>query len=335
MRLKRHPMIPPALRQSLHLLLKMRRKTQKDSTALGHCPRRSSSSKDPPSEKPPSPESSSSHAATLRTRSLPLNASDGHNQGGLEGDSLEIILSFSTQVSCALMRSMQSLPHSPCPSLSNPWGAMPGSHPDTTDEESLLAEKLPFSPVPDSSEKGFSVSLAELRECTIERGEESEKEDRGPERPLTTPSAACAQSVISALPPQEIQKMIQEVKDLDEDTLKQLEDIHVVILHKEEGAGLGFSIAGGIDQENKATTVRKTSTHVNLLGGGGGGGVANDCHAIGLAVSKTLTGNPLGSSERTADITGFNTLIVSLGSTPGFSPPPQRLCNCTLVYILN
>lgn len=28
-----------------------------------------------------------------------------------------------------------------------------------------------------------------------------------------------------------------------------------MILHKEEGAGLGFSIAGGIDLENKATTV--------------------------------------------------------------------------------
>lgn len=39
--------------------------------------------------------------------------------------------------------------------------------------------------------------------------------------------------------------------------MQQLEDIHVVILHKEEGAGLGFTIAGGIDQ-NKATTVSKT-----------------------------------------------------------------------------
>lgn len=39
--------------------------------------------------------------------------------------------------------------------------------------------------------------------------------------------------------------------------MQQLEDIHVVILHKEEGAGLGFSIAGGIDLENKATTVHR------------------------------------------------------------------------------
>lgn len=63
-------------------------------------------------------------------------------------------------------------------------------------------------------------SLAELRERTIERGEECEKEERQPERPLTSASALCAQSMLSALPQQEIQRMIQEVKDLDEDTLR-------------------------------------------------------------------------------------------------------------------
>lgn len=36
---------------------------------------------------------------------------------------------------------------------------------------------------------------------------------------------------------------------------QQLVHIHVVILHKEEGAGLGFSIAGGSDLESKALTV--------------------------------------------------------------------------------
>jgi len=61
--------------------------------------------------------------------------------------------------------------------------------------------------------------LAELRERTIERGEECE-EERKPERPLTSASALCAQSMLSALPQQEIQRMIQEVKDLDEDTLR-------------------------------------------------------------------------------------------------------------------
>lgn len=63
-------------------------------------------------------------------------------------------------------------------------------------------------------------SLAKLRERTIERGEECEKEEWKPERPLTSASDVCAQSMLSALPPEEIQQMIQEVKDLDEDTLR-------------------------------------------------------------------------------------------------------------------
>ncbi|KAM9461157.1 pro-interleukin-16 isoform 2-T2 [Clarias gariepinus] len=222
------------------------------SPPLDHCPRRSSSSKDPSTQTISSLEGHSSHTASLRTRSLPLNTSDAHGQCGLEGEALEIILSFSNQVSNALMRSMQSLPNSPCLKLGNPWSVSSESSEHNPTEEDITLSDTSRSAAPDSTEKGFSVSLAELRERTIERGEESEKT----ERPLTTPSAVCAQSVISALPPQEIQRMIQEVRDLDEDTLKQLEDIHVVILHKEEGTGLGFSIAGGIDQ-NKSTTVHK------------------------------------------------------------------------------
>ncbi|XP_060739959.1 pro-interleukin-16 isoform X2 [Tachysurus vachellii] len=232
---------------------------EEGSPPLEHIPRRSSSSKDPPTEKLLSVEGHSSHTASLRTRSLPLNTSslpEAHSQCILEGETLKIILSFSNQVSHALMRSMQSLPQSPCLKLGNPWSAPSGlSHNNPIDEDMSSSEPL-LSPAPDSAEKGFSVSLAELRERTIERGEDSEKTHCASERPLTTPSAVCAQSVISALPHQEIQRLIQEVKDLDDDTLKQLEDIHVVILHKEEGVGLGFSIAGGIDQ-NKATTVHK------------------------------------------------------------------------------
>lgn len=54
-----------------------------------------------------------------------------------------------------------------------------------------------------------------------------------------------------------MKKLIEEVKDLDEATLKQLDSIHVTILHKEEGAGLGFSLAGGADLENKVITVHR------------------------------------------------------------------------------
>ncbi|XP_057210189.1 pro-interleukin-16 isoform X2 [Triplophysa rosa] len=219
-----------------------------------HVPRRSSSSKEATAEKPS--EGAGSHGVSLRTRSLPLGSSEAPNLG-LEGESLGIILSFSNQVSSALMRSMQSLPQSPCVRFGNPWSAPPGSSLHNPIEQDSSSEKPTPSQTLENNERGFSVSLAELRERTIERGAECEKEDETPERPLTSASAVCAQSMISALPPEEIQEMIQEVKDLDEDTLRQLEDIHVVILHKEEGAGLGFSIAGGIDLENKATTVHR------------------------------------------------------------------------------
>uniref|UniRef100_A0A8C1YU66 Pro-interleukin-16 n=1 Tax=Cyprinus carpio TaxID=7962 RepID=A0A8C1YU66_CYPCA len=229
--------------------------SEEDLSPSSHVPRRSSSSKEGPIEKT---EGAGTHAVSLRTRSLPLSpSSDAPNSSGLDGESLGIILSFSNQVSNALMRSMQSLPQSPCVRFGNPWSAPPGSPLHNPIEEDSPGEKPPPSTALENNEKGFSVSLAKLRVRTIERGEECEKEEWKPERPLTSATDVCAQSMLSALPPQEIQRMIQEVKDLDEDTLRQLEDIHVVILHKEEGAGLGFSIAGGIDLENKATTVHR------------------------------------------------------------------------------
>ncbi|KAM3876865.1 pro-interleukin-16 [Diretmus argenteus] len=177
--------------------------------------------------------------------SLTLNAStsaDNPSLRGLDGENLGRILAFSNQVSQALMR---SLPMSPC-SLSpgNPRSPEPRG-PHTSDPNPQESDAAP-----DSIEKGFSVSLAKLRECTIERGEGGSND----EAPATS---ACAHSVISAIPPQEIHRMVQEVKALDEETLKQLVDIHVVILHKEEGAGLGFTIAGGIDLESKSLTVHR------------------------------------------------------------------------------
>lgn len=126
------------------------------------------------------------------------------------------------------------------------------------------------------------LSLAVLRERTITRGELECEDTSG----LTS---ASIQAALSAIPSQTRQMMIQEVQTLDDDALKvpiihiyvigyrismthrinrtecmnvplpqQLEDIHVVVLHKDEGTGLGFSIAGGSDLENKAPTVSKS-----------------------------------------------------------------------------
>ncbi|XP_067453826.1 pro-interleukin-16 isoform X2 [Thunnus thynnus] len=174
-----------------------------------------------------------------QTPSAPAST-DINSLRGLEGESLGKILAFSNQVSQALMR---SLPMSSC--HGNPRSQ---NLQDPAAEDSKNPQECDSAL--DTSDRGFSVSLATLRECTIERAEGGAHDE-------AAVTSACAHSVISAIPSQEIERMIQEVKALDEDTLKQLLDIHVVILHKEEGAGLGFSIAGGSDLESKATTVHK------------------------------------------------------------------------------
>uniref|UniRef100_A0A663FJI1 PDZ domain containing 2 n=1 Tax=Aquila chrysaetos chrysaetos TaxID=223781 RepID=A0A663FJI1_AQUCH len=60
------------------------------------------------------------------------------------------------------------------------------------------------------------------------------------------------QSVLSAVVPKcDVVAMLQEVK------AQSKEDTYFVVLHKEEGAGLGFSVAGGIDLEQKSVTVHR------------------------------------------------------------------------------
>ncbi|MBN3296318.1 IL16 protein, partial [Amia calva] len=198
---------------------------------------------------------------SLRTRSLPLSPTQSPETTNLkvfDSESLGKILSFSNQVSHALMRSMRSLPQSPSIWHGNPWHPSSGTPQDGTEDDLAGADKTPLSPAIDSNhyEKGFSVSLAELRECTIGMVEEKKEEGKR-ECYASLSSSVSAHSVISIIPPEEIEKMIEEVKALDEETLKQFEDIHVVILHKEEGTGLGFSISGGIDLENKVTAVHR------------------------------------------------------------------------------
>ncbi|XP_054033719.1 PDZ domain-containing protein 2 isoform X4 [Dryobates pubescens] len=62
------------------------------------------------------------------------------------------------------------------------------------------------------------------------------------------------QSVLSAVVPKcNVDAMLQEVKA----QIKNKEDTYFVVLHKEEGAGLGFSVAGGIDLEQKSVTVHR------------------------------------------------------------------------------
>ncbi|XP_071344385.1 pro-interleukin-16 isoform X2 [Trachinotus anak] len=221
-------------------VLASKQESEPERVTLSKVPPPATSNQD---EREAPPEGTEADGAQNQGKQLSINPSagpptDSNSMRGLDEEGLGKILAFSNQVSQALMRSLpMKSSHARSPNLQDP-----SSEDVSNSEESGAAA--------DGTDRGFSVSLATLRDCTIERGEGGSQDETGV-------TSASAQSVISAIPSQEIQGMIQEVSTLDEDTLKQLVDIHVVILHKEEGAGLGFSIAGGSDLETKALTVHK------------------------------------------------------------------------------
>ncbi|XP_037532583.1 uncharacterized protein LOC119409756 [Nematolebias whitei] len=110
-----------------------------------------------------------------------------------------------------------------------------------------------------SDRKSFSLSLAEL--CNFS-GVEYESDTDVDEwaqhnrRSASMSSDISAFSCVSLMPAEELDKLLEDVRDLGDETLQEYDDIQVVVLHKEVGVGLGFSLAGGADQ-NKPITVHK------------------------------------------------------------------------------
>uniref|UniRef100_A0A8C5PLZ0 Pro-interleukin-16 n=1 Tax=Leptobrachium leishanense TaxID=445787 RepID=A0A8C5PLZ0_9ANUR len=186
-----------------------------------------------------------------RSRSYPLTKSSSLDATTII-DNCSKIYFISNQVSSALMKSLQCFPpQSPQSQGNDPWQQ------DTTTADESQGSLSTESPHLDS---GFSVNLSELRGYGA--GHPEKKEDNASQQSLsplsaTTSTGHSGQSVISLLPQEELARFIEEVKELDEETLKQFDDIHVVVLHKEEGTGLGFSLAGGHDLENKAVSVHR------------------------------------------------------------------------------
>ncbi|XP_075267022.1 PDZ domain-containing protein 2 isoform X2 [Opisthocomus hoazin] len=89
-------------------------------------------------------------------------------------------------------------------------------------------------PAGERSENSWSISLDQLLVSSLDQQK--------------------LQSVLSAVVPKcDVAAMLQEVKA----QVKSKEDTYFVVLHKEEGAGLGFSVAGGIDLEQKSVTVHR------------------------------------------------------------------------------
>ncbi|NXS41135.1 IL16 protein, partial [Balaeniceps rex] len=192
-------------------------------------------------------------AHSLRSRSFPLTATQSCEMMKPYDEKYSKIYSISSQVSSALMKSLLCLPQSPVSSGNSAWETL-----DTLSQSSVEEDGTSLSPASENHhlDAGFSLNLSELREYTVSLAD-NEKEEEKQEHGSPQASGVSGQSVISLLSPEELAKLIEEVKSLDEATLKEFDDIHVTILHKEEDTGLGFSLAGGIDLENKVITVHK------------------------------------------------------------------------------
>ncbi|XP_032838932.2 pro-interleukin-16 [Tyto alba] len=192
-------------------------------------------------------------AYSLRSRSFPLTAAQSCEMMKSYDEKCSKIYSISSQVSSALMKSLLCLPQSLASAGNSAWETL-----DTLSQSSVEEDGTFLSPASENHhpDTGFSLNLSELREYTVSLAD-NEKEEEKQEHGSPQASTVSGQSVISLLSPEELAKLIEEVKSLDEATLKEFDDIHVTILHKEEDTGLGFSLAGGIDLENKVITVHK------------------------------------------------------------------------------
>ncbi|XP_067093412.1 uncharacterized protein si:dkey-92i15.4 [Osmerus mordax] len=108
-----------------------------------------------------------------------------------------------------------------------------------------------------SDRRSFCLSLAEL--CNfggVDYETEAELEDWPPGRSASLSSDVSALSCVSVLDSEELDRLLDDVRSLGDDTLQNYEDVQVVVLHKEVGIGLGFTVAGGEDQ-NKPVTVHR------------------------------------------------------------------------------
>ncbi|XP_045439384.1 pro-interleukin-16 isoform X2 [Pipistrellus kuhlii] len=171
-----------------------------------------------------------------RARSLPL--SRARSLDADTGDGTCRLRALSGRVSCAVLRSLLGRPASApgSPRGRAPAEASPGPDPD---------------PAAGSTDSGFSLNLSELRGYSEGLGELGEPPE------ATACSPAAGQAVLALLSAEELRELLEEVQELDAAALQQLESIHVTVLHKEEGAGLGFSLAGGADLESREVTVHR------------------------------------------------------------------------------
>lgn len=110
-----------------------------------------------------------------------------------------------------------------------------------------------------SDRRSFCVSLSDL--CNFagvdyESENDSDEWQSAGRRTASLSSDISALSYVSVLPSEELDRLLEDVRSLGDNNLQDYDDVQVVVLHKEVGVGLGFSVAGGLDQ-NKPVTVHK------------------------------------------------------------------------------
>nr|XP_040021297.1 uncharacterized protein si:dkey-92i15.4 [Gasterosteus aculeatus aculeatus]XP_040021298.1 uncharacterized protein si:dkey-92i15.4 [Gasterosteus aculeatus aculeatus]XP_040021299.1 uncharacterized protein si:dkey-92i15.4 [Gasterosteus aculeatus aculeatus] len=110
-----------------------------------------------------------------------------------------------------------------------------------------------------SDHKSFCVSLADLRnfagvDCESEN-DIDEWQSTGGRRTASLSSDMSAFSSVSVMPSEKLDKLLEDVMSAGDST-QDCNDVQVVVLHKDVGVGMGFSMAGGVDQ-NKPVTVHK------------------------------------------------------------------------------
>ncbi|XP_037309746.2 uncharacterized protein si:dkey-92i15.4 [Pungitius pungitius] len=110
-----------------------------------------------------------------------------------------------------------------------------------------------------SDHKSFCLSLADLRNFAGVDGESENDIDEWQctdRRTASLSSDMSAFSSVSVMPSEELDRLLEDVRSTGDGALQDGDDVQVVVLHKDLGVGLGFSVAGGVDQ-NKPITVHK------------------------------------------------------------------------------
>ncbi|XP_045082633.1 uncharacterized protein LOC121543885 [Coregonus clupeaformis] len=127
------------------------------------------------------------------------------------------------------------------------------------DSDSAESSVTITSTMSQSHRRSFSLSLAELcnfGEVDYDPQSSSDSEEWLSSRSASLSSDVSALSCVSVLGSDELDRLLDDVKGLGDTTLQNYEDVQVVVLHKEVGVGLGFTMAGGVDQ-NKPVIVHK------------------------------------------------------------------------------